>query len=312
MAILYYILKLRGKFDLCIDCENGIPFFTPLFVNIPTILLIHHVHREVHRNQLVFPLSHLAIFLESVLMPLMYKNQKLITVSESSKNDIIRLGLGTPDSISVINPGVDNNKFFVGKKTQDPSFIYLGRLAPYKNIDIAIKAFARLLHNYVNAQLIIAGDGEVRASLDRLTEELGITNSVTFTGRITDEQRAELLSSSWACIQPSSFEGWGITTVEANASGTLVIASDVNGLKDSVVKDRTGVLFPAKNIEKLCDSMTLVIENRDYREYLSQEAIIWSKQFSWDMVAKRFEQAVIEYITIKELMPAFQFVKRNN
>src|SRR5260221_3503520 len=104
-AALYYIFKFKNQFDIVIDSENGLPFFTPLFVRVPKFLLIHHIHRDVFRTYLRFPFSRIAIFLESTVMPFVYRGQKVITVSHSSKNDILKLGFIQEKDITIVNPG---------------------------------------------------------------------------------------------------------------------------------------------------------------------------------------------------------------
>ena len=84
-AAAYYLLHFRKNTDIVIDSENGIPFFTPLYVKQPVIGIVHHVHQEVFRKHLFYPMAKLAQFLEGKLMPLVYRNVKMITVSNSSK-----------------------------------------------------------------------------------------------------------------------------------------------------------------------------------------------------------------------------------
>ncbi len=296
-AFLYYLLKFRGKYDIVVDCENGIPFFTPLYVGLPTLLLIHHVHGEVFRQHLPFPLKHLAVTLESRLMPSLYKNHQVITVSESSREDIIKIGLSTKDKIEIVTPGVELHQPEGYQKTNYPSFIYLGRLKPYKNIDIAIKAFARVLAKVPSARLTITGEGECISSLKRLVKKLKITESVVFTGKVSEEEKIKLLSESWVALQPSSFEGWGLTVLEANSCGTPVIASDVKGLRDSVVDGKTGILFPVKDIDGLYREMDRMIFDNNLRQRLSEEAFLWSKRFDWHSSSKKLEAVLYRNIT---------------
>jgi glycosyltransferase XagB len=288
LAALYYLLRFRGKFDVIVDCENGIPFFSPLYAGIPKILLIHHVHQEVFRKQLSFPLSKIALYLESELMPYVYQNTKIATVSESSKKDIIEQGWANDRDVWVINPGVSLGRARPYPKTQNPSFLYLGRLKAYKNIDIVIKAFAKLTYKYPEARLTIAGFGESFSKLTRLAKSLGLANSVNLAGRVSEEEKTKLLSESWICLQPSSFEGWGITVIEANACGTPVIASDVKGLRDSVKDDLTGYLVEPKNAGVLADAMEYLIINADERKRLEENCLYWSRNFSWDKSAWEF------------------------
>lgn len=287
-AFLYYLLKFRGKYDVVVDCENGIPFFSPFFTSKPVILLIHHVHQEVFRDFLSFPWKQIAAFLEAKVMPFVYRNKIIVTVSESSKKEILGLGFAKEEKIEVIYNGVDSNFLPNMPKSLKPSFVYLGRLRKYKNIDIAIKAFASVVRSHPTAKLSIVGSGEHDSFLKKLVANLGIENSVTFLGRVSEEEKAILLGQSWAMLQPSQVEGWGITVIEANAAGTPVIASRVNGLKDSVVDEKTGILVPVKDVVQFAEAMNKIIESAPYRTMLSQNAFVWSKNFDWDKSAKAF------------------------
>ena len=287
-GFLYYILKFRGKYDVIVDSENGLPFFAPLYVKAPVLLLIHHIHQEVFRRHLKFPLSAIARFLEGSLMPRVYRNNQVITVSQSSKDDILKLGLGKKNDVSIVYPGIESSLFKKEEKAKNPLFAYIGRLKPYKNVDVAIKAFAEVAGPCPEAQLLIIGEGETSTSLQGLTHELNIENNVTFTGRVSDVQKARLLARSWVVLQPSMIEGWGITVIEANAAGTPVIASDVNGLRDSVVNGQTGTLVPVKDVDAFAHAMMDFIVDAKYRKTLSDNAYSWSKNFSWDDSSKQF------------------------
>jgi len=187
-GFLYYLLKLRGKFDVVIDCENGIPFFTPFFVEVPIVLLIHHIHQDIFRQHLKFPLSFLAKQLEASLMPVLYRNFPTVTVSESSKRDIASVGWGKEENIHIINPGIDSEKFGLGEKTPHPSLVYFGRLQAYKNIDLAIRAFKQILASFPEAKLSIAGGGGQLDKLRQLSQTLGIGDSIIFHGKVGDEE----------------------------------------------------------------------------------------------------------------------------
>src|SRR5207302_1907131 len=69
-AFVYWLLHFRSKFDVVVDSENGIPFFTPLYVGKPVVCLVHHVHQELFRKHLLTPFAILAQFLEARLMPI--------------------------------------------------------------------------------------------------------------------------------------------------------------------------------------------------------------------------------------------------
>lgn len=291
-ALLYYLRKFRGNYDVIIDCENGIPFFTPLFAQEQVILLIHHVHQEIFRKFLRFPLSIIAELLEGKLMPFVYQNKNVITVSASSQRDIFKLGFTKAGNIEIIPNGIASNLFVDYPKTDSPSFIYLGRLKEYKNIDVAIKAFAKIVRIHKKAKLAIVGTGESYLNLKELVSELGISRSVKFYGRVSELEKAKLLAKSWAAIQPSQMEGWGITVIEANAAGTPVIASNVSGLQDSVVDNQTGLLVQAGNVTQFANAMMKIVDDDSLRLKLADEARSWAHRFDWNRSAQLFYDVI--------------------
>ncbi len=305
-ALFYYLLKFRGKVDVIIDCENGIPFFTPLFVKEPVILLVHHVHQEIFRAFLKFPLNYIAEFLEGNLMPLVYSKKKVVTVSQSSREDIISLGFTDPSRIEIIQNGVSGNvSILPAEKTTYPSFIYLGRLKEYKSVDIAIKAFSKILLKHKDARLSIVGWGETYPKLKNLVNNLGLTESINFYGKVDEAKKIQLLSSAWAMIQPSLFEGWGLTVIEANTCKTPVIASRVNGLVDSVIDKSTGILVDVKDVDGFAKAMSEIISDPQYLQILSKEAEIWSKNFSWERSVQEFYQVIDKTVSENKSRASF-------
>lgn len=286
-AAVYYIFKLRNSYDVIIDSENGIPFFAPLFSTRKVILLIHHVHQDIFMQHLKFPLSYVAKFLEGKAMPFIYRNSIVVTVSKSSRNEILRAKIAKPENIQIVNPGITLS----GKmhpKTSYPSLLYLGRLKNYKNVDVAIKAFARILADIPNAKFTIAGEGESLTTLKKLVKGLNIQKNVIFAGKVSERRKAKLLSQSWAAVQPSSVEGWGITVIEANAYKTPVIASRVNGLKDSVIHNKTGFLVALNNIDEFERTIKKLFLKENVRLRFSEQAYAWAQEFSWKKNAQKF------------------------
>ncbi|MBI1863721.1 glycosyltransferase [Candidatus Woesebacteria bacterium] len=293
-AFIYYLFAFRRKYDVIVESVNGVPFFTPFYSRIKKIIISYHVHQNVFRSHLRFPLSTLASVMEKNLMPLVYRNTQFVTISASSKNDLLNANLTKNENISIVNPGITSKLYKKVPKTKYPSFSYVGRLQHYKNIDIALKAFAKVVKIHKDAEFAIVGEGEQGQYLKNITHNLGLSENVFFLGKVSEEEKARVFGRTWASIQPSSFEGWGITVIEANAAGTPVIASKVNGLKDSVVDGITGLLVPEKDIKALAYAMNSIIEDKSLRNYLSKEALKWSKQFSWEKTSKQFLKIINE------------------
>lgn len=292
LAPLYYLFKFRGEFDAIIDCENGIPFFTPFYAKENVYCLLHHIHQEVFRTSLVWPLSTLARFLEKDLMPLAYRHCTFVTVSESSKKDMRRLNI-TDKSIEVIYPGVDISQLRPGQKAAVPTVAYVGRLRGYKSVDLLIRAFAHVLAEVPNARLVIAGDGDDMRRLKRETIHLKLQKHVSFLGKVSEEKKAEILREAWVCVNPSQMEGWGITVIEANACGTPVVASNVPGLRDSVRDGETGLLVPYGNILRLAANIIHVLKDETFRTILSRYAIAWAQNFEWKRSSEKFIEVIV-------------------
>jgi glycosyltransferase involved in cell wall biosynthesis/O-antigen/teichoic acid export membrane protein len=285
-AFLYYMLKLKDKYDIILDSENGVPFFTPLYAKQKVYLLIHHVHQEVFRQSLTPPLSLLAQFLELKVMPFVYRHTQTLTVSPSSKDEIMKHKLTKEEPLIIYN-GVDLKKFVPKEKNEKPLILYLGRLQYYKSLPVFIKAAKKILENTPNAEFIIAGEGGQKKRLQKLTSDLGIDSKITFTGKVTEEQKIDLLQRAWVFVNPSMMEGWGITTIEANACGTPTVASNVPGLKDSIKDKQTGFLVKYNSDGEFAQKIIELINNKELREDLSRNAIEWAKDYDWDKSAQR-------------------------
>lgn len=287
-AFLYYEFKFKNHYDVIIDSENGLPFFTPLYVNGEKIfLLIHHVHQEIFRTNLKPPFSWIAMTLEHRVMPFVYRNIQVITVSPSSKADILDHQLTKTEPFIVYN-GVNTDVYKPGVKSVHPLVLYTGRLKNYKSIHILLQAASILISKIPQISFVIAGDGEEKRNLEKLAKKLGISEKIQFLGKVTEEMKIDLYKKAWIFVNPSLMEGWGITSIEANACGTPVIASNVSGLRDSVHNPHSGLLVPYGNVNEFARCIELLIKDKKLRNTMSLEAIEWAKNYNWDKSAKEF------------------------
>lgn len=284
-AALYYLLRLRKQTDVIIDAQNGIPFFTPLFARKPIHCLMFHVHQEYLRTSLINPLYLLAFFLEKKAMPFIYKRVPFITISESTKKDMEKLGLGKA-GITLVYPGVNIDALQPGIKTKNPTVLYLGRLKSYKSVHVLIKAAPQIVTNFPKVEFIIAGFGEEEKKLKLLAKKLGVFEKFSFLGKVTEEQKIELYQKAWVFVNPSLIEGWGMTTIEANACGTPVVASNVPGLRDSVNNPHTGFLVEYGNADAFAGKIMELLDDKQMLTVMSHEAIAWSEKFDWNKSAK--------------------------
>ena len=290
-AFLYYVLRFRGKYDVIIDCQNGVPFFTPLYVKEKTFCLMFHVHQEVFKKSLSGPMALIASVLENRMMPWAYRRTKFITISESSKKDMVDLGFDEK-KISIVYPGVDLSKLKPGIKSKKPTILYLGRLKEYKSVDIFVKAAAKIKKEFPNVKFLIAGDGDHKIHLENLSEKMGLKNQIKFLGKVSEAEKIKLYQEAWIFVNPSFMEGWGITSIEANACGTPVIASDVPGLRDSVNNPHSGFLFKYGNTKELVEKINLILKDRKLRNKMYKESVIWANNFNWDKSSNKGLQLI--------------------
>jgi glycosyltransferase involved in cell wall biosynthesis len=199
--------------------------------------------------------------------------------------------------ITIAHNGVDE-KLYTHKftKTKHPQVLYLGRIKPYKSIDIVIKAMKSLVEKNKDIKLVIAGSGENEGELKKLAKQLEIEKNVDFRGRVTEAEKAKLLAESWVFVQPSQMEGWGISVIEANACGTPVVASNVPGLRDSVQNPHTGYLVQQGNIDLFAARIDLILSNKNIRTDLSTNSVEWAKNFTWKKSADNFLDVIRKVI----------------
>jgi glycosyltransferase involved in cell wall biosynthesis len=216
----------------------------------------------------------------------------MVTVSESTRENMRYIGFTDKKAIDIVNPGLDPEKYAPQKKTQDPSILYLGRLKKYKTIDVVIESLPEILKQFPKTHFTIAGFGEYKTQLQKTALKLGVSEFVTFTGRIPEKKKLSLLAESWVLVNPSFMEGWGITAIEASASGTAVVASNVPGLRDSVQHEKTGLLVRYGSVEEFTESILFFLKNKKERLQCEKNSLLWAKRFSWEKSADKMLQVL--------------------
>lgn len=275
---LIYLRKFRDRFDVIIDAENGIPFFSPFYSLKPKLCLMFHVHQRVFEKHLPVPVSTLFKWLEAWVMPRVYSASRYLAISNDTKTDLAALGV-PPDQIDLAVSGIDPS-LRPGSKSLRPTILYLGRLKAYKRVVTLIDDMPTVLATLPDAVLIIAGTGDEEESLRARVRELGIDRAVRFEGFVSEDRKRELLGSAWVFAMPSEMEGWGLTLIEANACGTPCVGYDVPGVGEAILDGSSGVVV--SNSERLAPSLLKILRDEKFREMLVEGALRRSADFSWD------------------------------
>lgn len=281
-------LLREGRWDIVIEDINKIPFFSPIYHRLPLLVVIPHLFSDSVFKEINFVLG-TYIYLSEKPIAWLYRGFKFMVISQSTKKDLLRRGL-PPDDIHVIHCGIDHTLYHPDPSVQKdsaPTVIYLGRLKKYKSIDHLLFAFSQTLKKIPEAKLVVVGEGDFKGNLINLASRLNIKDKVEFTGFVSQQEKVERLQEAWVAVCPSLKEGWGLTNIEANACGTPVIASNVPGLKDSVVPGQTGLLFEYGDVQKLSDYLTKLLSDAEYREELREGGLSWAKRFNWDEAATK-------------------------
>jgi len=291
---LRFLLSAEGRAqDVVIDVVNGLPFAARLVRRRAILVLIHHVHREQWR--MIYPglRGKLGWSIESRLVPALYRKTLHVTVSESTRLDLIGLGVRA-DLIRVVRNGVDTDAFQVPRsRSSTPRLCVLARLVPHKQIEHALEIVANLVVEMPRLHLDIVGKGWWSDRLQERTRQLGICDHVTFHGFLDPEQRDRELSQAWLMLAPSAKEGWGIAIMEAAAVGTPTLAyRSGGGVTEAIVNGRTG--FLAGNFAELLALTRQVLTDAPLRRVLSTSAAQRAHAFSWDTTANEFARVIAE------------------
>lgn len=231
------LTKKFGHIDLVIDSIHGTGYLTPfLMPRTKKIILICEVAKNIWDEMLPFPVSWVGKKWEKIMMKA-YSRNIFWTISESTRRDLIKLGVSRKN-IEVVPMGFDGFPLKKSVKKNDaPTALFVGRLAEMKGVKDAITAVELVnLSSNTKWQLKIIGRGEkeYERELKRVVKQKELVNSIEFLGFISDKSKFIEMAKSWVLLVPSSREGWGMIVPEANSVGTPVIGYNVPGLRDSL------------------------------------------------------------------------------
>ncbi|WP_071189554.1 glycosyltransferase family 1 protein [Trichormus sp. NMC-1] len=187
----------------------------------------------------------------------------------------------------------------LGIDPESKVILYVGRFDPRKGIETLVRAVRESeFYGSKDLKLIIGGgstpgnsDGRERDRIEGIVNELGMSECTIFAGRLSPEILPNYYAAADVCVIPSHYEPFGLVAVEAMASGTPVIASDVGGLQFTVVNENTGLLVPPQDVAAFSNAIDRILSNPEWRTQLGQAGNrrVMSK-FSWDGVAMQLDE----------------------
>ncbi len=286
-AFLLHACGRLGPHEAVVDVHNGMPFLSALWCRRPVVVLVHHVHREQWGVVLPPPLARLGWWIESSVAPRVYRRARYVTVSGSTRDELIGLGVRA-EAVTVVHNGAEPPPAApAAARAPVPTVCVLGRLVPHKRVEYALEAVARIRRRIPDVRLEIVGRGWWEPRLRAAAGRLGLGEAVRFRGFVDDAAKHELLAAAWVLAMPSIKEGWGLAVMEAAAHGTPAVGlRSAGGLAESIVDGVTGLL--AGGPEELTAQLERVLADAPLRERLGAAARERSASFTWERASAEF------------------------
>jgi len=283
-------------------------FFSPYnsatrFKTVPNVVLLHDVIWKVLES------TYLYNFRRRIYSQQTYEAVKaarrILTVSEFSRKEIHKhldielerirvMGVGVSDKFRPLEKNDKNMMKTVQKHgINSPYIFYIGGFETRKNVPILIRAYAKLVKNYLgnlrDRVLVIGGEvPDVQSPLlddvKGIAESLGIKDRIRFVGHLSDDELAYFYNGSDFFVFPSLYEGFGLTVLEAMACGVPVIASQIGAVKE-VAHDTVHYFHPERE-DELVQAMNRFLTDQVVKEELRVRAINRAHQFDWNKPAK--------------------------
>ena len=273
----------HGGRDGLVEIWNGMPFFSPLWARTPNVTWFHHIHADMWNMTLPPRIASLGRTLEASIAPKFYRRTPIITLSNSSKSELVH-ELGFKDRmVHVVPPGVDRKFSPGGEKSIRPLVVAVGRLVPVKRFELLIDVLVALKERQPDLEAVIAGEGYERDSLVAQIKRSGAEGWISLLGRVNDEELIALYRKAWVLASVSAREGWGMTITEAAACGTPAVATDIAGHADAVTDGVSGLL--GKTRDELVLALDRVIQNKELRTSLSKGALENASRLTWEATA---------------------------
>ncbi|GAB4540295.1 MAG: glycosyltransferase family 1 protein [Pleurocapsa sp.] len=242
-----------------------------------------------------------------------------VVATSPQEKEHMRSLVSLKGNIEIIPCGTDIERFQALNKAEARSRLgidldakvvfYVGRFDKRKGIETLVRAVGQSAwKNDPRLNLVIAGgshpgrsDGIERERIEEIVAQLELSEKTYFPGRVGDPELPLYYAAADVCVVPSHYEPFGLVAIEAMASGTPVIASDVGGLQFTVVNEKTGLLVPPKDSQAFAEAIDRVLNNPQWRDSLGKNARRRvEKQFSWNGVASQLREFYLDLIEANE------------
>lgn len=298
-ALWHYVRTLRDRYDIVIETVNTAPYLSVLFKGKGRrYALAHQLAREVWFHETKTPLSHLGYYvLEPAALRLMsLAKVPLITISDSTRRDIAKFGW-SPERTHIVSEGIEIKPVLDldrVAKYETPTVLSLGAMRGMKRTLDQIEAFEIAKQSIPDLQLKIAGSnkGAYGAQVMARIASSPHKESISYLGKVSEKDKVSLMQRSHLIMVTSVKEGWGLIVTEAASQGTPAVVYDVDGLRDSVRHNETGLVTSPTPAALAAGIATLLSDKQLYQQ-VRQEAWKWSQDITFDKGYQQFN-AILE------------------
>lgn len=291
------------------DVTQFFNFFVPPGVKGKTVTIVHDMAYKACPETVKSRTRH---WLNLVLKKSCNRADIIVTVSQFSKDELVRY-LGVPkEKIRVMHLGVDQSKFSNHQSREridavrekyhikERYYLYLGTIEPRKNIKRLLEAYGRLHDKMSNApQLVLAGGrGWLCDDIYETAKALDLGDDILFTGYVEEGEAPVLLAGAMAFLFPSLYEGFGIPPLEAMACGTPVLSADKASLPE--VLGDAALLINPESVDEICMGMERLAVDGALRSELSRKGSERVKIYTWERSAHILKGIYEELVTLEE------------
>jgi glycosyltransferase involved in cell wall biosynthesis len=313
-----YSVGEQLRIPLALRRERVTLFHAPHYVLPPLVPCrsVVTIHDCIHLRFPQYLPNRLALGYARATMSLASRRAtRILTVSESSKRDIVRFFGTAPEKIDVIPNSYDDRfgvepgeeeVYRVRERYQlhDQFVLYAGNVKPHKNLERLIDAFDLVRKRGLDhVKLVLIGDEISKyAALRRAIHRHQLHKYVRFLGYLPEDTLAVMYRLAGVFVFPSLYEGFGLPPLEAMASGTPVVTSNVSSLPE--VAGDAAVLVDPYDHHAIADGIYSVLSNEPYRQELRRKGLVRASQFSWENSVRRVMDIYQEVGTAPALAPA--------
>ena len=204
---------------------------------------------------------------------------------------------GTKTNVVSILNGFDLKNLPDKQVKEQYSFLQVSNLLPSKRVNVTIEAFAEIKRNYEQARLYIVGSGPEKDKLERLCDNLGISDSVEFMGKIPNPDVLKKMAATQFFVMPSVREGFGIVYLEAMACGCITIGTQGEGIEDVICSGENGFLVPPDNPEAIIRIVEKCFNGLSDVQKIVEQGKMISKELSWKKNALAYTKLYKELLS---------------